>query len=100
MTKEIACEVLKDELVLHQESLDSIEAVFKRMNRPITSNNLKQAYMPSRAVVFDNEQGTAPGFALEKDDKYIICMPGPPREMKAMFQKKVRPSWKGRATVT
>lgn len=97
LTKEIACEVLKDELVLHQESLDSIEAVFKRMNRPITSNNLKQAYMPSRAVVFDNEQGTAPGFALEKDDKYIICMPGPPREMKAMFQKKVRPFLEGKS---
>lgn len=97
LTKEIACEVLKDELVLHQESLDSIEAVFKRMNRPITSNNLKQAYMPSRAVVFDNEQGTAPGFALEKDDKYIICMPGPPREMKAMFQKKIRPFLEGKS---
>lgn len=97
LTKEIACEVLKDELILHQESLNSIEAVFKRMNRPITSNNLKQAYMPSRAVVFDNEQGTAPGFALEKDDKYIICMPGPPREMKAMFQKKVRPFLEGKS---
>lgn len=47
--------------------------------------------MPSRAVVFENDQGTAPGFALEKDGKMIICMPGPPREMTAMFENKVLP---------
>lgn len=47
--------------------------------------------MPSRAVVFHNDAGTAPGFALEKDGKYIICMPGPPREMTRMFEKSVKP---------
>ena len=57
----------------------------------MTSNNLKQAYMPSRAVVFKNDQGTAPGFALEKDGKCIVCMPGPPREMTAMYEGKIRP---------
>jgi len=46
--------------------------------------------MPSRAVVFHNDAGTAPGFALEKDGKYIICMPGPPREMTRMFEKSVK----------
>ncbi|MGI6258007.1 MAG: competence/damage-inducible protein A [Anaerovoracaceae bacterium] len=91
LTKEIACQVLSDELVVHQESLEDLEAAFKRMNRPMTSNNLKQAYMPSRAVVFKNDQGTAPGFALEKDGKYVVCMPGPPREMTAMYEGKVRP---------
>lgn len=91
LTKEIACQVLGDELVVHQESLEDLEAAFKRMNRPMTSNNLKQAYMPSRAVVFKNDQGTAPGFALEKDGKYVVCMPGPPREMTAMYEGKVRP---------
>lgn len=91
LTKEIACQVLKDKLVLHGESLDHIEAAFRRMNRPMTDNNRKQAYMPSRAAVFKNDQGTAPGFALEKDGKYMVCMPGPPREMKAMYESRVRP---------
>lgn len=91
LTKEIACQVLSDELVVHQKSLEDLEAAFKRMNRPMTSNNLKQAYMPSRAVVFKNDQGTAPGFALEKDGKCIVCMPGPPREMTAMYEGKIRP---------
>ena len=57
----------------------------------MTENNKKQAVMPSRATVFHNDAGTAPGFALEKNGKYIICMPGPPREMTRMFQKSVLP---------
>lgn len=91
LTKEIACRTLDDELVVHQPSMDRLENYFRRQNRQMTENNRKQAYMPSRAVVFENDQGTAPGFALEKDGKMIICMPGPPREMTAMFENKVLP---------
>ncbi|MEG0392479.1 MAG: competence/damage-inducible protein A, partial [Anaerovoracaceae bacterium] len=91
LTKEIVCEALSDELVLHKPSMETLEAMFKKMNRHITENNYKQAYMPSRAQIFDNDQGTAPGFALEQDGKYVICMPGPPREMKAMYERRVKP---------
>ncbi|MBP6491955.1 MAG: competence/damage-inducible protein A, partial [Clostridia bacterium] len=49
LTKEIAAEVLHDELILHQETLAELEAVFLKMNRVMTANNKKQAYMPSRA---------------------------------------------------
>ena len=91
LTKEIACKALEDEMVLHQPSMDLLESYFKKQNREMTENNRKQAYMPSRATVFDNDAGTAPGFALEKEGKYIICMPGPPREMTRMFQRRVLP---------
>jgi len=91
LTKEIAAEVLHDELVLHEELLQRLEAYFKRINRVMTDNNKKQAYLPSRAVVFDNDAGTAPGFALEENGKTIICLPGPPREMTRMFELKVKP---------
>ena len=36
-------------------------------------------------------KGTAPGFRLEKNGKVIMSMPGPPREMKAMFQDHIKP---------
>ena len=91
LTKEIAAEVLHDELILHQETLAELEAVFLKMNRVMTANNKKQAYMPSRAIIFDNDAGTAPGFALEDNGKTIICLPGPPREMTRMFQRRVKP---------
>lgn len=91
LTKEIVCRAMDDRMVLHQPSMDKLEGYFQKQNREMTENNRKQAYMPSRAVVFDNDAGTAPGFALEKDGKQIICMPGPPREMTRMFQRSVLP---------
>ena len=66
-----------DELVMVDEELEYIVEYFKNLGREMTENNKKQAVLPSRAKVFHNYAGTAPGFALEKDGKYIICMPGP-----------------------
>lgn len=91
LTKEVACKALDDTLVMMDDVLEEITKYFKTLGREMTENNKKQAIMPSRATVFHNDAGTAPGFALDKDGKYIICMPGPPREMKRMFQKSVVP---------
>ncbi|MBR0596546.1 competence/damage-inducible protein A [Sinanaerobacter chloroacetimidivorans] len=91
LTKEIAAEVLHDELVLHEPTLREIESFFKKVNREMTENNKKQAYIPSRAVMFHNDAGTAPGFALEENGKTIICLPGPPREMTRLFDLQVKP---------
>ena len=91
LTKEVACQVFDDELVVNKKALAKIEEYFERTKRVMTENNAKQALMPSRATVFHNDAGTAPGFALEKDGKYIICMPGPPREMTRMFEISVQP---------
>ena len=91
LTKEVACKALDDELVMMDDVLEELEKYFQTLGREMTENNKKQAVMPSRATVFHNDAGTAPGFALEKDGKYIVCMPGPPREMTRMFQKSVVP---------
>ena len=91
LTKEVACRVMGDKLVMMDDVLENLLEYFRKLGREMSENNRKQAVMPSRATVFANEAGTAPGFALEKDGKYIICMPGPPREMTDMFEKRVRP---------
>lgn len=91
LTKETVCEALHDKLVQHEGSLKALEGYYKSMNRKMTKNNLKQTMMPSRGTVFDNDAGTAPGFALEENDKIIICMPGPPREMTRMWERRVKP---------
>ena len=91
LTKEIACEVLHDTLVVHEPTRIWLSEYFSKLGRKITDNNWKQADFPSRATIFENEVGTAPGFALEEDGKTIICMPGPPREMKHMYENHVKP---------
>lgn len=91
LTKETACRVFDDILVEHEESMNALKEYAKLRNRTLTKNNFKQAMMPSRSIVFDNDAGTAPGFALSNEGKTIICMPGPPREMKRMWQRRVEP---------
>ena len=91
LTKETVCEYMEDEMVLDDASMKALEKAFRQYRSKMTENNLKQAYFPSRAVIFDNPHGTAPGFAIESKGKYAICLPGPPREMKEMYENHVRP---------
>lgn len=91
LTKEVICETMGDHLVVNEDCLAELKAYAARRNRELTENNYKQANMPSSAIVLPNDAGTAPGFALERDGKWIISMPGPPREMTNMFQKQVKP---------
>ncbi len=91
LTKEMACKAFHDTLEVHEPSMKKLQDMFAKYDRPMTENNLKQAYMPTRAVVFDNDRGTAPGFALEDQGKWIICLPGPPSEMTNMYQKQCKP---------
>ena len=91
LTKEVIAEAMGDVIVENKECMEYLVSHFERHGYKLTPNNLKQAYMPSRATVLQNDVGSAPGFALEKDGKMIIAMPGPPREMTRMFENKVKP---------
>lgn len=85
LTKDIVAKVAGDKLVIHKPSLDKITEFFKATGREMTENNIKQAYMPSKAKVLTNDYGSAPGFVAKVDNNIIMCMPGPPREMEPMF---------------
>lgn len=91
LTKETACAALHDELVVHEPSMQALLERAKAYGKPMTENHYKQAMMPSRAEVFSNAVGSAPGMALSEGEKMIICMPGPPREMAWMWEHRVRP---------
>jgi len=91
LSKETVCEALHDEMVPNEEQIEILKATFAKLGREMTENNLKQAYFPSRAIIFPNDVGTAPGFALSENGKTVICMPGPPREMTRMFELQVKP---------
>lgn len=89
LTKEIAFEYFGKESVVNEDSLKVLESHFKDMNRPMTQNNLKQAYFPGDVMVLPNNNGTAPGCIIEEDEKIVVLLPGPPREMKPMFEDSV-----------
>lgn len=91
LTKEVCAEVFSLPLELHEKSLDMMKAYFKNKNTEMARSNEKQALMPKGSIVLENNCGTAPGCIMEKDGKIIIVLPGPPREMKPMFEEGVVP---------
>lgn len=91
LTKETVSEVLNKKLVLNEESFEIMKAFFKTMNRNMTENNKKQAYLPEGSIIVKNSNGTAPGCIIEADEKIVIMLPGPPKEMKPMFDETVMP---------
>lgn len=91
LTKETVCRYFNMNLVKHEESYIALKDYFDKANKTITENNLKQVYFPEEAIVLANPNGTAPGAILEKDNKTVIILPGPPKEMKPMFDNYVKP---------
>ena len=71
---------------------DRISEYFKNsIYKEIPDNNWKQAMTPQGAMVLDNHNGTAPGLIMEKDGKTAILLPGPPGELKPLFEEQVFP---------
>lgn len=91
LTKETIAAFFGDTLEFHEPSFDAMRERMERNGRKMTPNNRKQAYLPSRATPFLNACGTAPGFALEKDGKIVMCFPGPPHELKDMWERSALP---------
>lgn len=91
ITKEVCAKYFNMEMEFHEQSWDKIIEIHNKMNRKPTENNRKQAYFPKGSLILPNKYGTAPGCIMEKDKKTIIVMPGPPKEMKPMFDNYVKP---------
>lgn len=93
LTKEVTAKVFGKKLLEDPHTKERIRIYFDRMKRqyPITENNWKQAMVPEGAVVIDNDNGTAPGLILEEGGKTAILLPGPPNELKPMFESFVAP---------
>lgn len=91
LTKEAVCEALGLETNIIPEELEHLKAYFRSKHRTMTSNNEKQAAFPKEAIILPNSCGTAPGCLIESNGKKIILLPGPPKEMKSMFEMSVMP---------
>ncbi len=91
LTKQSVADYFGLEMTMHEPSLQKIEAVFAGRRQTMTPNNRLQARVPQGAEVFFNDDGFAPGIAVEKDGKIVIMLPGPPKEMEPMFKTRVAP---------
>lgn len=91
LTKTIACEVMDCKMELIEEEVERLKDYFARRKRQMPEINLKQAMFPREATILSNPWGSAPGMYLRKNEKIIILLPGPPREMKPMLLNEALP---------
>ena len=90
LTKEIVAEYMGRGMYLDGNVMEQLKGFFERLGRKMSENNVKQAYLPEGCTPFYNASGTAPGFALSVDEKTAICLPGPPRELKWLWEHGVK----------
>jgi competence/damage-inducible protein CinA-like protein len=91
INRDVAAEVLGRPLREDPEILRRIEARFRRLGRQMSKNNARQALVPEGAEWLENKQGTAPGLWIEQEGIVIVLLPGPPRELEAMFESTCLP---------
>jgi competence/damage-inducible protein CinA-like protein len=90
-TREAVSMAMNKKLVFHEDLWQQIQSRFHNRGAIPSENNKKQAYIPEGAVVLENQYGTAPAFIFPVNKKFIICLPGVPKEMELLFEEKVLP---------
>lgn len=90
ITKEVAAKCFNQELVFYNDIWKDIKQYFEKIGVEPTENNKKQAYFPKDCIILNNSNGTAPGAILKKENKMIIVLPGPPKEMIPMFNNELK----------
>lgn len=90
ITRKVVARALNRRLSLDEKVLDEIRARFQSFGVTMPERNSRQAMVIDGSEVLPNPNGTAPGLYLEQDKCAIALLPGPPREMKPMFENHVQ----------
>ncbi|MGA8761911.1 MAG: competence/damage-inducible protein A [Candidatus Sulfotelmatobacter sp.] len=94
LTREAVAEALGVPLQRDPEILTQIEERFAARGWKMAANNAKQSDVLEGATVLPNVNGTAPGQwlsgKLEGRERIVVLLPGPPHELKALFEAEVR----------
>ena len=87
LTRDVVAGVLGLEMREDPAIIVQIAERFARRGLRMPEVNRRQAMVPVGAVSLDNPNGTAPGLFIEHDDRVVVLLPGPPRELQPMFDE-------------
>ncbi|MHB8962584.1 MAG: competence/damage-inducible protein A [Saccharofermentanales bacterium] len=106
ITMAVAAETAGRKLVSDADSADRIRSYFQHTGRTMPLSNLKQSFLPEGCIILPNNHGTAPGAIIETepgrplaDPKVLVLLPGPPSEMRPMFDEAMERYLKAHAPV-
>lgn len=96
LTRPALAKAIGDELIEDIDALAFLTKRFRAIGRDLLDANRVQTLRPASGRCLENDRGTAPGLAasLVKDGRSseFYCLPGPPREMRPMFERSVLPA--------
>ena len=91
MTREAVARATERDLLLDENLLAQIRERFGKWGSTMSENNVRQAYIQRDATPVENPVGTAPCFIVEINERYVISLPGVPREMKYLMETRILP---------
>lgn len=91
LTKEECAKFFNKKLILNEEALSRLKAIFIKRGFELSESNIKQSYLPEGCIPMQNNNGTAPGCIITDNNKTLIMLPGPPKEVYPMFKESVVP---------
>src|SRR5262249_20831905 len=91
VTRKVIARVLQRQLVLNDDILAKLQRRFKARGGEKPANNARQGLVLAGLDNFENKNGTAPGLLVAAEKKRVSLMPGPPSELKPMFEEYCMP---------
>ncbi len=85
LTVDVVSKVTKRRPVEHEPSAKRMKVRFAELGIPLIGDVMRQVRHPAGSTVYENPVGAAPSFEICLDNAVVICLPGPPREMKSIF---------------
>lgn len=86
LTRDAVAAYLGRGVEMHEPTLRKLEEMFAGRGAPLLESNRRQAMLVKGAAPLRNLTGLAVGNALTADGTHYLLLPGPPREMKPMFE--------------
>jgi nicotinamide-nucleotide amidase len=90
LTRDVVSDLVGLPMEFHADIFEAIEKRFAARGLKAPAINRRQAMVPRGAVVLPNPNGTAPGLWLEHEAKFLLLLPGPPRELKPMLERVIQ----------
>jgi nicotinamide-nucleotide amidase len=91
VTREAVAQALDRKLIFDTAIAEWLAERFAAAKRKMAEVNKRQAFVIQGADVLSNDRGTAPGQWLQESGAVAMLLPGPPHELKSMFQRHCLP---------
>jgi len=85
ITRTISARAIGRELVFHEDIVEHLRIRFRAWGREMPEINKRQAYVIEGAEILPNPNGSAVGMTVKIGEKFLVVLPGPPRENQPMF---------------